>query len=132
MLESFAGGYLEVAYRAADIDIDNQLIFTNSGIQLGNFNLTMSKTFAIGAVSDVFQNASDTKFIETTGSGSIKAYVPGGNFFNPGDITWPIGNGTFNELIFENYGIADNMSIRIDNQVLDNGNTGSPVTLSST
>lgn len=112
----------------ANVSISNNLIFTDCGLQLNNFNLTMSKTFALGTTNDVFQNSSETKFIETNGTGSVKAHVPQGWFLGPGMITWPIGNSTYNELAFENYGAADFMSIKVENQVLTNGATGSPIT----
>ena len=113
----------------ANIKIDNQLIFTDCGMQLGNFNLTMTKTFAASTTSDVFQNYSDTKFIETNGTGSLKVFVGEGSFFNPFRITIPVGNGTYNETTWENYpAVSDFLSVKVSNQVLSDGSTGTPVT----
>lgn len=115
-----------------DVAINNELNFTDTGIQLGSFNLTMLKTFVASATNDVFQNSSSTKFIETNGSGSVKAYVPLGSFFGPSSITWPVGNGTYNELSFQVFSntatTGDFYSVNVANQVLSNGTTGTALT----
>ena len=122
---------------AGTVDIENNLIFTTSGVDLGNSDLNMTKTFpnssfTASSVNDVFQNSSSTKFINTNGTGAVTAYVPRGSFFYGGIITWPIGNGTYCELYFSSHpstaATGDFYTLRVLNQVLSGGTTGSPIT----
>ncbi|MEZ5044679.1 MAG: T9SS type A sorting domain-containing protein [Saprospiraceae bacterium] len=111
------------------VSIDNALTFTSSGIELGNHDLTMTKVIPNGQTSDVFVTPGPTQFISTTGTGIVKAHVPRGGFFSPGYTTFPVGNGTYNALQIESYSlVADYLSVRVANQVLDAGTTGTPIT----
>ncbi len=109
--------------------IDNSLIFNAGILELGNQDLTMTKTFLSGETNNVFTNAGVTQFVETNGSGKLKAYMPGGGFFSPGYLTLPVGKTTYNPVTFESFGfVGDFMSARVADQVLTNGTTGTPIT----
>lgn len=109
--------------------IDNSLIFNAGNLELGNNNLTMNKVFALGQTNDAFVNVGASQFVETNGTGKLKAYMPTGGFINPGYLTLPVGKTTYNPVTFQSYGmVGDFMSARVTDQVLTGGTSGTPIT----
>lgn len=101
--------------------IENNLLFTNGKIVLGNFNLTMA-----AAPNGTITNASDTRYAVTNGSGKlIKAALNGTAF------TYPAGNSTatYNPVTIANPGgVADDIGVRILGQAFTSGGTGTAFT----
>jgi len=111
------------------INIDNTLTLGSNNLQLGNHDLIMVKTFTSGQTNNTIVNAGPGQFIETNGTGILKAYMPAGNFFGAGYLTLPIGRTTYNAVTFESYGmVGDFMEARVADQALSNGTSGSPIT----
>ncbi len=109
--------------------IDNTLTLGAGHLQLGNSNLTMTKTFLLGETNNTIVNAGPGQFIETNGTGVLKAYMPAGDFLGPGYLTLPIGKTTYNAVTFQSYGMdGDFMEARVADQVLSNGTSGTPIT----
>lgn len=109
--------------------IDNSLIFNAGVLELGNHDLTMTKTFLSGETNNTFTNVGPTQFVETNGSGMLKAHMPAGGFISPGYLTLPVGKTTYNPATFQSYGfVGDFMSARVADQVLMDGTSGSPIT----
>ena len=109
--------------------IDNTLTLGAGHLQLGNNNLTMTKTFMVNETNNTIINAGPSQFIETNGAGTLKAHMPAGDFFGPGYLTLPIGKTTYNAVTFQSYGlVGDFMEARVADQVLSNGTSGTPKT----
>lgn len=109
--------------------IDNTLTLGAGHLQLGNSNLTMTKTFMASETNNTIINAGPSQFIETNGTGTLKAHMSAGNFFGPGYLTLPIGKTTYNPVTFQSYGlVADFMEARVADQVLSNATSGTPIT----
>lgn len=109
--------------------IDNTLTFNAGVLELGNHDLTMTKTFSSGQTNNAFINAGPSQFVETNGQGSLKAFMPAGGFFSPGYLTLPVGKTTYNAVTFQSYGlVGDFMSARVADQVLSNGTFGTAIT----
>lgn len=109
--------------------IDNNLIFNAGNLELGNHDLTMVKTFSSGETNNTFVNVGAAQFVETNGTGVLKAYMPAGGFISPGYLTLPVGKTTYNPVTFQSYGfVGDFMSARVADQVLSDGTSGSPIT----
>lgn len=112
-----------------NINIDNTLTLGSSNLQLSNNDLIMVKTFASGQTNNTIVNAGPGQFIETNGTGILKAYMPAGGFITPGYLTLPIGKTTYNAVTFQSYGmVGDFMQARVADQALSNGTSGSPIT----
>ncbi len=109
--------------------IDNSLNLNAGILELGNNDLTMTKVFASGETNNTFTNVGPTQFVETNGSGKLKAHMPAGGFLSPGYLTLPVGKTTYNPVTFQSYGfVGDFMSARVADQVLSDGTSGSPIT----
>ena len=109
--------------------IDNSLTFNAGNLELGNNDLTMTKILASGQTNDVFINAGPSQFVETNGSGKLKAHMSAGGFLSPGYLTLPVGKTTYNPVTFESYGlVGDFMSARVADQALTNGTSGTAIT----
>lgn len=111
------------------ISIDSTLTLGAGNLKLGNSDLTMDKAFTSGQTNNTIVNASPAQFIETNGTGVLKAYMPAGGFFSPGYLTLPIGKTTYNAVTFQSYGmVGDFMEARVADQVLSNATSGTPIT----
>lgn len=110
--------------------IDNTLTLNAGHLQLGNSNLIMAKTFAVSETNNTIINAGPGQFIETNGTGTLKAFLPNGAFISPGYLTLPIGRTTYNAVTFQSYStqIPDYMRARVADQALSNGTSGTPIT----
>ncbi|MFM2267399.1 MAG: hypothetical protein RL757_840 [Bacteroidota bacterium] len=98
-----------------NITVNNALNLTQGCLDIGNNNLT-----ALGAV-----NHANTCFVKTSGTGFLKRNV------GTAAVVFPVGNNTsFMPLTLENTGTADNFTVRVSNQVLANGNSGTAVSSS--
>jgi hypothetical protein len=87
--------------------------FNNAGVEvcLENFNLTVQGRL-IGA------NAAN--YIKTTGTGKLTMAVGNGS-----TLPFPVGKSAYNPLIVTNKtGASDNFSVRVDDAVYTNGNSG--------
>lgn len=112
-----------------NVNIDNTLTLGSSNLQLGNHDLFMVKTFTSGQINNTIVNAGPGQFIETNGTGILKAHMPAGGFITPGYLTLPIGKTTYNAVTFQSYGmVGDFMEARVADQALSNGTSGSPIT----
>lgn len=83
---------------------------TSRIINIGNYNLTAS------SITD----AHSTSFIRTPGTGVLKM-----NIANGSTVTFPVGNSAYNPLtITNNTGSADFMSVRVIDEVYNDGLSG--------
>ena len=98
-----------------NISISNQLTFTSGKFEIGNYNLTMGNSAS-------FAGQNQDRYIVTGGTGSLVRQV--GNSWT----AFPVGNSKFNPARLKNAGVLDNFSIRVADQILQNGTSGSAVT----
>ena len=85
-------------------------------ITLGNNDIIL------GANTNV--TSSSTNYFKTTGTGIVKRSIASG-----GSFIFPVGNTTYNPVtITNNTGSSDEFSVRVANDVLTSGTTGSPIT----
>ena len=98
-----------------NITVSNQLILTNGKIALGNFDLTMGSAATFSGISPV-------RYIQTNGTGTLIHQV-GNNW-----TIFPVGHSTFNPARLKNEGVVDNFSIRVVDQILQNGLSGNAIT----
>ena len=98
-----------------DISVENTLDLQGGYIDLQNANLTIESG---GNIS----NADATKYIKTSGTGSLIQEV------GSSPVSFPIGKSSYNPASLQNSGITDNFSIRVTDEVLENGVIGNPIT----
>ena len=99
-----------------DLTVSNNLDLTNNGnVELGNSNLTLGASAAVN-------NYDATHYIITNGTGALFQNVGATN------VTFPVGNTTYNRAVLNNAGTADVFSIRVEDQMLENGTTGAALT----
>jgi hypothetical protein len=88
--------------------------FGSKKINLGNFNLTVSQI--VGADS--------LNYVKTAGTGRLKANVPGSS----GVFTFPVGKSSYNPVTITNNNVnSDLFSVRVSDEVLENGTSGAPI-----
>jgi len=98
----------------SNIAVSSQVDLTNNGsIELGSNNLVV----AAGAT---ITNYDASNYIITNSTGILQQEVAAGSVF------FPVGRTSYNPATLSNSGTTDNFRIRVTNQVLDNGTTGSP------
>lgn len=95
---------------ATRVDLNN-----NGNIQLGVNNLTLNNGATI-------TGADATHYVRTNGIGNLRQTVGAGPVF------FPIGNTTYNPATVSNAGVSDVFSVRVQEQVLQDGTTGLPFT----
>lgn len=91
----------------------NTLDFNGSGRKVcpGNFNLT---------VNNGFVGANSSSYVKTTGTGTVKTTLANGSSF-----AFPVGNNDYNPVtITNNTGSSDNFDVRVLNDVLNRGSSG--------
>ncbi len=94
-----------------NISVGNDLTLTQGCLDVGNYNLAV-----VGAVS-----YANTCFVKTSGTGILKRNV--GN----SAVLFPVGYNSFTPLLLQNAGTADNFTVRVSNQVLGNGSSGTVI-----
>jgi len=87
-----------------DLIISELLSLENSGIQLGDYNLTILPSAQIEGEG---VSATANRYISTNGLGVLNLVV--GNQ----DVIFPVGNGSYTPVTLKNTGIADNFSVRV-------------------
>jgi Secretion system C-terminal sorting domain len=97
----------------SNLQVSNTLdLNNNSSVQLGNFNLLCPNTNInnYNALNYIISNGTGA-LIQTLAAGDIKEY--------------PVGNLGYNPVILlSNGGATDNFSVRVQDQILTNGNAG--------
>ncbi|WP_026718791.1 T9SS sorting signal type C domain-containing protein [Flavobacterium antarcticum] len=97
-----------LSLQPASTVIVNKTLDLNAGkIILGNSNLT---------VSGLFSNFTNINFIVTNGTGQLKRPVN-----NITSVTFPVGNSSYNPILFESAGIPDVYGVRIVDESISNG-----------
>jgi hypothetical protein len=117
-----AGRAMDVSADAANepvLDMDRTVgtltfNFGSKKINLGNFNLTVSQI--VGADS--------LNYVKTAGTGRLKANIPGSS----GLFTFAVGRSSYNPVTITNKNVdSDVFSVRVFDEVLENGTSGSPI-----
>lgn len=100
-----------------DATVQNQLALQGGKLDLQTNDLTLGN-------SSILTQTATTNFIKTSDSGVVKRQIPNGLA-----ITFPIGFGTTpNKLIIQNDGTTDVYSVRVSEEVLEDGNSGAAYT----
>lgn len=103
---------------ARSLYIEDSLVLGSGGkLQLGTFTLTM----ATGAK---IVGADSSGYVVTNGSGALVRPVS----LADGIVSFPVGNSSYNPMLLSNYGTADDFSVQVRDQVLEDGTTGSVIT----
>lgn len=93
----------------------NQLVLTNGLLSLGNYNLTVG-TLLGGSI---------TSYVKTGGTGLFKTTIA-----NTAGFDFPVGNSSYNPVtITNNSGASDIFSVRVLDEVYENGSSGATITL---
>jgi len=95
-----------------NIITNNTLNLENGQLDLANFNLTLNGGYTLN----------NGNYVLTSGTGTLIQEV-----LNGGSKTFPIGNNTYTPIEIQNAGTTDNYAVRSVAEVLDNGNTGTPI-----
>lgn len=113
------------AVLGADITIDDQLVFVNGGIDIGSFNLWLAYPYS-SASRLPWSGEGSAKYISTSGSGEVIFYLPPTNV--QVEALLPVGNGSYTPVGIANRGGSDDfMRVRIANEMLSHGTTGTPL-----
>lgn len=100
----------------ADVNVAFQVNLSNNGnIRLGSNTLDV---FSGGSII----NYDASNHIITDGAGVLQQQVSGS------DVFFPVGNATYNPATLNNSGTTDDFLVRVTNNVLDGGASGSPLT----
>ncbi|MEM7105917.1 MAG: hypothetical protein AAF502_22460 [Bacteroidota bacterium] len=95
----------------------NRLSFSGGQLDLQFYNLVI---FNGGTIT----GANANRYVKTSGAGYLAMTVPG----NSTDILFPVGNSTYNPLTLNNAGTQDAYFVRVLDDILENGLTGSAIT----
>ncbi len=98
-----------------NVTLSNTLDFQNGHLDIQNFNLTISSGGGI-------TNASSSKHVKTSSTGTLIQEVAGS------DVTFPVGNSAYNPVILNNSGTTDNFNVRVSDEVLTDGTSGTALT----
>lgn len=99
-----------------DIEVTGTLTLTSGKVQLGNNTLTLGNSATVSG-------ASSTNYILTNGTGALKRQV------STSGVTFPIGTSSgYNPVTLTNTGTADNLSVRVADEILEDGTSGSAYT----
>jgi hypothetical protein len=106
----------------ASISATGDLTFSGSSLVLNTPITIINNDVIIGSNTTVPANS--TNYFKTTGTGTIKRSIASGSSF-----TFPVGNTTYNSVAIQNRtGAADIFSVRVANEVLTNGTSGTAIT----
>jgi uncharacterized ubiquitin-like protein YukD len=108
-INNTGGGY--VWFLNDNQTISNRLTLTSGNLDIQPQNLT----FASGAN---ISGGSSASYIKTSSTGTIKMEV------SNSDVIFPIGNTAYNPITLKNAGTTDNFSIRVVDQITENGASG--------
>jgi len=110
------------------VDNGQRLLIANDVIIPTSVDLTNNGNIELGA-NDLRCNAGATivnydasNYIITNGTGVLQQEVGGAN------VVFPVGNSTYNPATLINSGTTDDFTIRVDDQVFDEGTTGPVLT----
>jgi len=113
------GGMINVN---GNISATNNITFSGSSLVLNTPITLLSNDIILG--SNTTLTANSTNYFKTTGTGTLKRAVANGSSF-----TFPIGNSSYNPVTITNStGASDDFSVRVADQVLANGTTGTAIT----
>ena len=87
-----------------NIEVGDMLSLLNGTLDLANYDATMSASATIAG-------ATNTKYIITSGTGSLKQTVSSSN------VVFPIGNSSYNPVTLANSGTTDIFAARVADQV---------------
>ena len=94
----------------ADPVIVNSIVLTNGKLNIGNNNITVTS----------FVGGSADSYIKTSGTGIVKS-----NVADQASVSFPVGNSAYNPVtITNNSGAADNFTVRVLDNVYENGYDG--------
>jgi hypothetical protein len=94
------------------VNVSNQVDLTlNGDIELGAFNLVVASG---GLITGYDKN----NYIITNGTGSLQREV------GAVDVSFPVGNSSYNPAVLNNIGVVDNLEVRVFDQVFSQGTTG--------
>lgn len=97
-----------------EVNVNNSLLLNGGLLDIGNFNLNLADGAGIS-------NAAMARFVKTSGTGTLRQTVGNSN------ILFPVGLASYNPATVLNSGTADQYGIRIFDEVLDGGDSGSPL-----
>lgn len=100
---------------SGDITVSNQLILTNGNLDIAANTCTISS-------SGTITGATAAKYIKTSGTGTLAQTVTNSS------VVFPVGNSAFNPMTLMNGGTSDTYRIRVTDEVLDAGSSGTPET----
>ena len=103
------------AQLSQNISVNNQMTLTSGKLIISNHDLTMGNSAS-------FSNINKDRYIQTDGTGFLIRQV--GNTW----VAFPVGNSTFNPARLKNDGTVDNFKIRVRDNFLQDGTSGSPIT----
>jgi len=112
-LRNFVVNKSGTAFLNRDLTVTNQMTLTNGYVQLGNNDLTVNTTISGGAAST---------FVITDDIGTLIQPV-GGIAKN-----YPVGNSSYNPISLTNTGTSDQFSVRVADEVLEDGASGAAFT----
>jgi hypothetical protein len=98
---------------AQNISITNQLTLTAGNIDLGAFDADMGASSLSGGTA--------TSYVKTSGVGVLKRTV------SSSSLLFPVGNSAFNPATLTNSGTSDKFSVRVIDNVSDNGDATNAV-----
>ncbi len=84
--------------------VSDNLHFKSGLLDVQNSNLQLTSTATV-------TDADATKYVQTSGTGFFARYV------DANDVHFPVGNSTYNPVILNNAGTADDYYIRVEDQV---------------
>ena len=94
----------------SNLVIGNMVTLTSGKLSLGNFNLT----------SQSVTGGNSSSYIQSNGTGRLRLAVN-----NSATVLFPVGNSIYDPVtITNNSGVSDTFTVRILNEVLTNGTTG--------
>lgn len=104
-----------------DLEIAGNLTLSSGTITLGSSNLILAPTAGISG-------ASQTNFIVTDGSGALRQAGIGSGA-RSGAVLFPVGSSAsgYTPVTITNTGTADEFAVRVSDDVLDGGTSGTPL-----
>lgn len=95
---------------------DGQTISNTLTLTAGNLDI-QTKYIAIASGGNI-SGGSSASYVKTSSTGAIKKEV------SNNDVIFPIGNTSYNPIILNNAGTTDNFSVRVVDQITENGTSG--------
>ncbi len=108
-LRNFVVNKSGTAFLNRDLTVTNQMTLTNGYVQLGNNDLTVN-TAIVGGSASTFVITDDIGTLIQPVGGIAKNY--------------PVGNSAYNPISLTNTGTSDQFSVRVADEVLEDGTSG--------